>query len=271
MKQQLSRSEIVMLLIRHGFVRDSRPQVHAEAWTWHDERIYLKSGNRFPLVIDPKHEIRLCVLLSVPGVVGSPERYAHNSNFTGFDRRMHTGKTPIAYGLDFGFQSVAALDAFLEVVAGKAVVLPSAAVDIESATDLPERETERQAVIAARRGQGLFRELLDQRWGNCAVTACATRELLRASHIRPWRESSNADRLNPDNGLLLAAHLDAAFDQGLISFANDGCILIHARLPSADAEAIGISAGMRLREVRSGHRPFLARHRELHGFPPSRQ
>lgn len=139
--------------------------------------------------------------------------------------------------------------------------------DIETATDLPERETERQAVIAARRGQGLFRKLLDRRWGNCAVTACATRALLRASHIRPWRESSNADRLNPDNGLLLAAHLDAAFDQGLISFADDGRILIHARLPGADAQAISISAGMRLRNVRPEHRPFLVRHRELHGFP----
>lgn len=144
---------------------------------------------------------------------------------------------------------------------------PTMEEDIAAATDLPERETERQTVIAARRGQGVFRARLDAHWGNCAVTACATRALLRASHIRPWRESSNADRLNPNNGLLLAAHLDAAFDQGLISFADDGCILIHARLCGADAEAIGISTGMRLRNVRSEHQPFLARHRELHGFP----
>ncbi|HWU67801.1 MAG TPA: HNH endonuclease [Stenotrophobium sp.] len=267
MKQQLSRAEIVALLFQHGFVRDDERQVHAEGWTRRDERIYLKTGDRFPLVIDPRHEIRLTALLSVPGVVGSSERYAHNSNFTGFDRRMHTGKMPITYGLDFGFQSAAALEAFLDTLSGKPVALPSAEEDVETATDLPTRETERQAVIAARRGQGLFRELLDRYWGMCAVTACTTRALLRASHIRPWRESSNVDRLNPDNGLLLAAHLDAAFDQGLISFADDGRILIHARLPGADAEAIGISAGMRLRNVRPEHRPFLARHRKLHGFP----
>lgn len=175
MRQQLSRTEIVALLLQHGFVRDGEPQVHAEGWARRDERIYLKTGERFPLVIDPRHEIWLATLLSAPGVVGSPERYAHNSNFTGFDRRMHAGKTSIAYGLDFGFQSAAALEAFLGTLSGKPVALPSAEADIETATDLPERETERQAVIAARRGQGLFRELLDRRWGNCAVTACATR------------------------------------------------------------------------------------------------
>jgi len=144
--------------------------------------------------------------------------------------------------------------------------VPTAEQDIEAATDLPERETERQAVIAARRGQGVFRARLDNDWESCAITACTTRELLRASHIRPWRESSNIDRLNPDNGLLLAAHLDAAFDSGLISFADDGRILLHARLSAADAKAIGITAAMRLRRIRPGHLPFLARHRELHGF-----
>lgn len=143
---------------------------------------------------------------------------------------------------------------------------PTAEQDIAGAADLPVDVTERQAVIAARRGQGVFRARLDDYWDSCAVTGCATRALLRASHIRPWRESNNADRLNPDNGLLLTAHLDAAFDQGLISFADDGRILLHARLPAADAKAIGITAAMRLRKVSPVHLPFLARHRELHGF-----
>ncbi|NCT68325.1 MAG: HNH endonuclease [Rhodanobacteraceae bacterium] len=270
MTQELTRAEIAAVLARQGFARDTKPKVHAEGWTGPlGERIYLKTGNRFPLVIHPRHEARLPVLLSVPGVVGSPKRRAHNSNFTDFPKRMHTGNTPIAHGLDFGFLSAAAMEAFLGALSGKTrTVTPSGTEeDIEAAVDLPERETERQAVIAARRGQGIFRALLDDYWRACAVTACTTRELLRASHIRPWRESNNADRLNPDNGLLLAAHLDAAFDQGLISFADDGRILLHARLPGADAEAIGISASMRLRRVAPGHLPFLRRHRELHGFP----
>jgi hypothetical protein len=144
--------------------------------------------------------------------------------------------------------------------------VPTVEQDIAGAANLPVDATEREAVIAARRGQGVFRARLDEYWGACAVTACTARALLRASHIRPWRESGNADRLNPDNGLLLAAHLDAAFDQGLISFADDGRILLHARLSAADATTIGITAAMRVRRIRAGHLPFLARHRELHSF-----
>lgn len=139
--------------------------------------------------------------------------------------------------------------------------------DIAEATDLPKQETERQAVIAARRGQGVFRALLDEHWGSCAVTGCTNRKLLRASHIQRWRDSSNVDRLNPDNGLLLAAHVDAAFDAGLISFDDDGHIRIDdKRLIPADAKIIGIKPTMRLRHLKPEHLPFLARHRQRHGF-----
>lgn len=145
--------------------------------------------------------------------------------------------------------------------------LPDAEQDIANATDLPEDATERKAVIAARRGQGVFRRLLDEHWQSCAVTGCTPRELLRASHIQPWKVSSNADRLNSDNGLLLAAHLDAAFDKGLISFGDDGRILINTvRLPVADAKVIGILPTMQLRAINAEHRPFLAIHRRIHGF-----
>lgn len=144
---------------------------------------------------------------------------------------------------------------------------PSPEQDIAEATSLPERETERQAVVAARRGQGVFRALLDAHWTTCAVTGCATRALLRASHIQPWRDCDNRQRLDPFNGLLLTAHLDAAFDAGLISFADDGRLLVNtARLPIADAEVLGLGSGARLRSISPEHRPYLAKHRALHGF-----
>lgn len=145
--------------------------------------------------------------------------------------------------------------------------LADAEQDIAEAIDLPDQETERQAVIAARRGQGVFRALLDEHWRSCAVTGCTNRRLLRASHIQRWRDSSNVDRLNPDNGLLLAAHVDAAFDAGLISFDDDGRIWIDdKRLIPADAKVIGIEPTMRLRHLKPEHLPFLARHRQRHGF-----
>ena len=139
--------------------------------------------------------------------------------------------------------------------------------DIAEATDLPEQETERRAVIAARRGQGKFRRDLEAHWNSCAVTDLQNLALLRASHIQPWRSSSNVERIDPYNGLLLSANLDAAFDRGLVSFADDGRLLTNrSRLSDADGKALGLSPGYRLRWIDPRHLPYLAKHRALHGF-----
>lgn len=77
-------------------------------------------------------------------------------------------------------------------------------------SDIPS--TEKVALINARLGQGKFRKHLDMFWNeSCAVTGCKIREVLRASHIKPWRECANKERLDPDNGLLLCAHLDGDY------------------------------------------------------------
>lgn len=263
----LSRSEIDVLLDQNGFVRGPRTK-KVEGWVGPaGERIFVKLGERYPLVIEPRHESHLGQLLEVPGVIGSPERYVYNSNFSGFPSRVRNGAAPTRYGLDFSFTSGQAVSRFLDILAGRSGSMLDAEQDIASATDLPDDEVERKALIDARRGQGKFRTDLDAHWGSCAVTGCSTRALLRASHIQPWREASNRDKRNPDNGLLLAAHIDAAFDQGLISFADDGRILINTnRLPEADREAVGIATNMQLVKVSAAHRPFLARHRQFHGF-----
>jgi len=64
------------------------------------------------------------------------------------------------------------------------------------------------------------------------------------------------------NGLLLAAHLDAAFDAGLISFSDEGQIIFSSRFRNADREVLGLSDGLRLRKVAPGHLLRLAWHRE---------
>ncbi|WP_425547923.1 HNH endonuclease [Actimicrobium antarcticum] len=56
----------------------------------------------------------------------------------------------------------------------------------------------------------------------CAVTSCGVSETLIASHTQAWAHASNEARLDPFNGFLLVANLDRLFDQGLISFADDG-------------------------------------------------
>ena len=83
----------------------------------------------------------------------------------------------------------------------------------------------------ARIGQGLFRKQVLSLWGGrCAVTGSAVLDAIRASHIKPWRSSDNAERLEPCNGLPLVASLDALFDAGFITFADDGWTLVSPRL-----------------------------------------
>jgi putative restriction endonuclease len=128
--------------------------------------------------------------------------------------------------------------------------------------DLP-RTTEAERLVIQRVGQGVFREALMSYWdGRCAVTGVAEPRLLRASHIKPWaRCGTDAERLDAYNGILLAAHLDAAFDAGLISFADDGDILLADQFGQDDREVLHIHSGLKLRHVAAGHRPKLAWHR----------
>jgi predicted restriction endonuclease len=83
--------------------------------------------------------------------------------------------------------------------------------------------------------------------------------MLRASHIKPWSKSSNRERLNPANGILLAAHLDALFDCGLISFGNDGAMLVSAQIGD-DLKQFKLPDRLR-REPTKTEKRFLAYHR----------
>jgi len=89
--------------------------------------------------------------------------------------------------------------------------------------ELP-RSTEIERLVVQRIGQDIFRASLMEYWqGRCPLTGIVDTSLLRASHIIPWRDcNSDTERLNIYNGLLLSALWDAAFDQGLVSFGDDG-------------------------------------------------
>ncbi len=86
----------------------------------------------------------------------------------------------------------------------------------EKQTATLPRSTDAERVVIQRVGQNIFRAGLLEYWeGHCAITGLAVPELLRASHIKPWADcASDAERLDVFNGLLLAPHLDAAFDCG---------------------------------------------------------
>ncbi len=125
-----------------------------------------------------------------------------------------------------------------------------------------ETETERLAV--QRIGQDMLREGLLNYWnGMCAVTSLALPEVLRASHIKPWSKcESSEERLSAYNALLLSAHLDALFDRGFITFADDGSIQFSPQLTSKQRRQLGLDDGMKLSRIVDEHCTYLDYHRK---------
>lgn len=122
------------------------------------------------------------------------------------------------------FESHAKREALLQALDGATVELP----DDEA---LPE--TEREQVQKARIGQSGFRQALELRFKDgCPLTGISTPALLVASHIKPWRDCTPLERLDPNNGLLLSALADRLFDRSLITFDDHGQLLASPALPA---------------------------------------
>lgn len=120
--------------------------------------------------------------------------------------------------------------------------------------------TTRQAETTLRVGQDIFRSELLSYWGRCAVTGCDVSQMLIASHIVPWSEASDEERMDVYNGLLLTPNVDRLFDRYLISFDEFGLIQIAPSLPKASLAALGIDSQLKLTKVALEHIPYLKRH-----------
>lgn len=129
--------------------------------------------------------------------------------------------------------------------------------------DLTIPETQRVQLAKARIGQGLFRKrtmLVDP---HCRVTRVEDPRLLIASHIKPWRDSTNQERVNGYNGIMLSPHIDALFDEHLITFENDGRMKIHPTLPLSILDLWSISRATQVEKFRPEQRVFLGHHRNV--------
>lgn len=132
----------------------------------------------------------------------------------------------------------------------------------DSSAILPEI-TERQQVVKSRLGQHRYKVEQASLWDNaCAVTGISEPALLRASHAKPWCDSNDAERLDPTNGLTLVVHLDALFDAGLISFDDNGAMLISPRLGKDVISYYNLSSTIHLKKSLSEkQRQYLNYHR----------
>src|SRR5690606_37125601 len=125
-------------------------------------------------------------------------------------------------------------------------------------------ETEREAIVLARRGQGLFKKRVMTLEHACRITGVDREEHLRASHCKPWRDANNEERLDGENCLLLTPSMDHLFDRGFIGFDSNGQTIIS---PVADRESLA-RMGLDPRSppnvgtFSSGQRKYLEFHRD---------
>ena len=121
--------------------------------------------------------------------------------------------------------------------------------------------TERKSESVQRLGQGELRKYLLACDGCCAVTKIRTPELLVASHIKGWAESSVREQVDVENVLLLAKNYDAAFDKHLISFAADtGKILKASRISWTELGLLGIRKDVALPKPTEAQAKYLRYH-----------
>ena len=124
-----------------------------------------------------------------------------------------------------------------------------------------DRDTESVAETRRRIGQARFKaDLVRLRGGRCEMTGVTVPALLKGSHVVPWAEASDRERLDPDNGVLLAAHADALFDAHLITFEDDGTVLV-ARSVVDDFRRLFPSGASGV-ILTPGRRDYVRRHRD---------
>lgn len=133
----------------------------------------------------------------------------------------------------------------------------------KAAVGLPE--TAKKSLVEVRTKQRLFRERLVSFEKGCRLTGIEDLRFLRASHIKPWASSQPDERVDGQNGLLLAPHADLLFDQGWMSFENNGNLLVACNLPAKVEAALGLrlTRGQRYGAFSKRQQDYLAFHRDV--------
>ena len=128
----------------------------------------------------------------------------------------------------------------------------------------PPNVTEREGLVTSRVGQGAYRKRIIHRWEyKCAVTGFNKLNILIASHIVPWCDSNDNERLDVDNGLLLSPTYDALFDRHLISFENSGKIILSDEIDINAYKKVGVSGTEMIRDLSTHNHKYMERHRSF--------
>lgn len=143
----------------------------------------------------------------------------------------------------------------------KTKLINSKVNDIQSNMELPE--TEKRDLILSRIGQGKYRNELIKYWAGCSLSLYSNVNFLTASHIKPWKDSTNYERLDKYNGLLLLPNHDRLFDRGYISFKESGQIILSEFLNEEDKQILGVNEKLSLKKLDNTHFKYLEYHRDM--------
>lgn len=121
--------------------------------------------------------------------------------------------------------------------------------------------TTKQQLILARVGQGVFRRNVLAICARCPLTGVEDQSMLVASHIKPWRCSSNEERLDGYNGFMLTPHVDHLFDKGWITFSASGAVVVSAHLGHGILDAWALTGNRVVSGLEASHRGYLDYHR----------
>ena len=135
--------------------------------------------------------------------------------------------------------------------------------EVDSDIFLPN-ETERQGLVTSRVGQGAYRKRIIHHWEyECAVTGFDKLDLLIASHIVPWKDANDYERLDVNNGILLSPAYDALFDRNYVSFDQKGNILLSDKIDPRAYEQIGVTGKEAIRKAfNMDQQMYLDNHRQ---------
>lgn len=175
-----------------------------------------------------------------------------------FETHDRTGK--LRLGIKFFFKRKGAE---LYVTPDQLEPAKSLAMDKKMIYDMLEpNTTERKGLVTSRVGQGAYRKSIMHRWEyQCAVTGFGNPKVLVASHIVPWKEATDDERLDVANGILLSPTYDALFDRHLISFDHQGKILMGKEIQQYSLNKLGVDGTEIIHNLNDSNQEYLERHR----------
>lgn len=136
-------------------------------------------------------------------------------------------------------------------------------INLEIQARYLEGDLEKIQLTKSRRGQGIFKANVRLVESHCRITGVKNIKHLRASHIKPWKDSNKDEKLDGFNGLLLSPHVDHLFDRGFISFKDSGELIVSKELNPNVLNQWSISKNQNVGVFRPGQARYLEYHRDV--------